>query len=243
MRIDGNRSGHILELRPDQRQSGFVFSDRRFPLILKRSVDQRKLPPRRRFAGPDAILTSIKMHVLSDVATIVNPRKTRADVKIHVRQKAMLCVMSAYSHSAWISRLNFKVDVADCGIERSWVRIGWRVVGMGTRAREEHHISGPLLKTRRVCRKHESGPRFAKADQPNSRPDINSLSQTIAASRNEQNALIRLLLNRIDGLLQDGGIICDSITFHWETILRKINCSRIVQAGCVVGAGEQRNHR
>ena len=72
--------------------------------------------------GPDAILASTKKHILSDVAAIVNSRKFRADMKVHLSQKAMLGIVGAYAHSARISVLNFNTEIADCGIERTRVR-------------------------------------------------------------------------------------------------------------------------
>src|SRR6202040_3341212 len=110
--IDGNGSGHILELRADQGQTGFVLSDRRFALPFERSVDDRELPSGGRFPGPDAVLAPVKMDVLRDVAAIVNARKSRADVKIHVSEEAMLGIVGADSHSARIPFLNFDIDIA-----------------------------------------------------------------------------------------------------------------------------------
>src|SRR5271170_3358987 len=93
--VDGNRRRDILELGTDESQPGFALADRRFTLPLKRSVDQCKLPSRGGLPGPDAVLTSIKMHILSDVAAIVNSRKSVADMKVHVGQKAMLGIVGA----------------------------------------------------------------------------------------------------------------------------------------------------
>ena len=200
-RIDGNRSRDILELRTDQGQACFVLPDRRFALPFKGSVDHRKLPSRRGLAGPDAVLATIKMHVLSDVAAIVNSGQSRADVKVHVGQKAMLGIVRAYAHSARIPVLNFNVEVADCGIERTGARIRRRFICTWAGTREEHHISGPLLKTRRACGENKCGPRSSKSDQPDSGPDIDRPGQTVAAGGNEQNALVGFLLNLIDGLL------------------------------------------
>src|SRR5580658_1013190 len=113
------------------------------------------------------------MDVLCDVATIVNSGKSRADVKIHVSQEAMLRIVSAYAHSPRISLLDFDVDIADRRIKRTRVRIRWRGIRVRPAAREEQHVRGPLLKTRRVCGQHERRPRSPKADYPDSGPDVN----------------------------------------------------------------------
>jgi hypothetical protein len=44
LRIDGNRRGNIPELRPDERQSGFVLSDRRLTLSFEGGIDDCELP-------------------------------------------------------------------------------------------------------------------------------------------------------------------------------------------------------
>ena len=44
--IDGNRGGHIFELRADQREPGLVLPDRSFPLSFKCGVDDGELPTR-----------------------------------------------------------------------------------------------------------------------------------------------------------------------------------------------------
>src|SRR5580658_1099492 len=234
LRIDGNCRGDILELRADQGQTGFVLSDRRFALAVKRGIDHGKLPSRGRLAGPDAVLAAVKMDVFGDVAAIVNARKSRADVKIHMREEAMLGIVGAYAYSTRISDLNFDVDIADRRIERAGVRIRWIDIRARSAAREEHHVGGPLLKARRVSGKHKCGPQSAKTDQPDSRPDIDRLGQTVAAGRNEQNALVRRLPNLVDRLLQDSRIIRDSVPLHEEIIRRQINCFPIVGPGRVV---------
>ena len=73
--------------------------------------------------------------------------------------------------------------------------------------------------------------------KPDSGPDIDGPGQTVAARGNEQDALIGLLLNLVDGLLQDGGIIRDSVALHRKILLRQVNCFGIIQAGGVVRAG------
>ena len=94
-----------------------------------------------------------------------------------------------------------------------------------------------MLKTRSVGGEHKSGTRGPEPNQPDSRPDKDGLGQTVAARRNEQDALIGLLLNLIDGLLQDGGIIRDSVALHRKILLRQVNCFGIIQARGVVRAG------
>src|ERR1700691_3763432 len=149
-------------------------------------------------------------------------------------QEAMLRIMGGYSHRTRISLLDFNVDIANRGIERTRVGIGWSCAGVRSTARKEQHVSGPLLKTRGVCSQHKGGPRGPKADQPDSGPDVNRPGQTVAAGWNEQNALVRRLSNLIDRLLQYSGIIRDSIPLYREPIRRQINCSGIIGARRIV---------
>src|SRR6202041_479244 len=89
-------------------------------------------------------------------------RKARTRGKIHVSEEAMLRIMGAYTHRARISRLDLNVDIADRRIECARVRIRWSRIRVGSAAREEQHVCGPLLKTRRVCGEHKCGPHSPK---------------------------------------------------------------------------------
>src|SRR5580693_7972230 len=158
-------------------------------------------------------------------------------------QEAMLRIVRAYAYRSRISFLDFNVDIADRGIERTGVGVRWSCIRVRSTAREEHHVRGPLLKTRRVCSQHKGRPRGSEADQPDSGPDVDRPGQTVPAEWNKQNALVRRLSNRIDRLLQNGGIIRDSIPLYGETIGRQINCFGIIRARRIVRGSEQRNGR
>src|SRR5277367_1180062 len=155
----------------------------------------------------------------------------------------MLRVMGAYAHGARISLLDFDVDIADRGIKCSRVGIRWRRIRIRPAAREEYHVSGPLLKTRSVCSQHKCGPHSPKADQPDSGPDIDRLRQTVAARWNKQDALVRRLANLVDRLLQHGGVIRDSVALYREIIRREVNCFGIFGASRIVRGAQERNSR
>jgi hypothetical protein len=158
-------------------------------------------------------------------------------VKIHVRQKAMLRIVGANADGARISVLDVDVDVAHCRVERTRVRIRCSRITPRSSTREEHHIRRPLLKTGRVCGQYKCRPGRSQPDQPNPGPDVDGLSQTVTASRNEQNALIGLV-NRVDGLLQGFRIICDSVALYRKSIPSQINSFRIIETCRIVGTGE-----
>src|ERR1700688_2991553 len=90
-------------------------------LSFKRGIDDGELPSRRGLAGPYSVLPTVKVQVDGDVSAIVNSRKGRAEIKIHVRQITMLGISRAHAGSAGISVLNFYIDVAHRGIKGSWI--------------------------------------------------------------------------------------------------------------------------
>src|SRR5277367_76956 len=152
--------------------------------------------------------------------------------------------MGAYADSPRISLLNFNVDIADRGIKRTRVCIGWSRIRARPTAREKHHVGGPLLKTWRVCSEHKCRPDGPKADHADSGPDVDRPGQTVAAGRNKKNALVRRLANLVDRLLQNSRVIRDSVPPYREIIRGQVNCLRVVWARRIVRGSEQRNsHR
>jgi hypothetical protein len=113
------------------------------------------LPARGRLARPDAISPAIKMDVLSNVATVVNSGQAGTNMEVDVGQKAMLRIVRAYADGTRISFSNFKVDVADGGIERAGVRIRRRFIRLGSTTREKYHVRRPSLKTRSLRGEHK----------------------------------------------------------------------------------------
>src|ERR1700719_629011 len=90
-------------------------------LSFKCGIDNGELPSRRRLAGPYSVLPAMKVQIDGYVSAIVNSRKGRAEIKIHVRQIAMLGISRAHAGGAGISVLNFYIDVAHRGIKSPWI--------------------------------------------------------------------------------------------------------------------------
>jgi len=101
----------------------------------------------------------------------------------------MLCEVRSHGDRARILQANFKIDVADCGIKRSRAGIRRRLVPLRTSARKENHVSRAVLKTRRILAERECGPVGPESDQPNARPKVDRLRDSVAPRRNEQDAL------------------------------------------------------
>ena len=85
-------------------------------------------------------------------------------------------------------------------------------------AGEKNHISGTLLETFGVCAEYEGGTLGAVADQADSGPDIDCRGEAITARWDEKDSLVRGFLDFINCLLQDGGIVGDTVGFHGEIL-------------------------
>src|ERR1700688_3695784 len=179
-------------------------------LSFKCGIDDGELPSGRGFASPYSILPAVKVQIDGDVTAIVNSRQRRAEIKIHVRQIGMLGISRAHASGAGISVLNFYVDVAHCGIKRSWICVwGTRrcfqfrfadvLKSSGTRTSEKHHVRRSLLKAGGIPRQHKSRASCAETDEANTGPDVNRPAQAITACGNEYDALISVVLHFVNG--------------------------------------------
>ena len=110
-----------------------MFTDRSLALTFEVGINHGELPSWRRFPGPDSVLAAKEMHVLGDVATVVNSSQARTYVKVNVRQKA-LGIVGAHANCARISVLNLKINVGERRVERARARILWDIVVVGRRA-------------------------------------------------------------------------------------------------------------
>jgi hypothetical protein len=152
-----------------------------------------------------------------------------------MRQKTMLGIVGPDAYGTWIPILDFNVDVADSGIKRARSRVRWRTIIPGTPTGKEDHARRALLKARCVGSENERGTFDAISYQSNSRPNINSLSESIAPGWNKKDSKVRCLLDSVNGLLYAVRIIPCSIGLHWELVWRQVNGFCVVQASSVVG--------
>src|SRR5882762_7629404 len=256
VRVDGNRRGNVLELRANQSQPGFVFTDRSLALTFEVGINHGELPSWRRFPGPDSVLAAKEMHVLRDVAAVVNTSQARTYVKVNVRQKAMLGIVGAHANGARISVLNLKINVTERRVERARARILWDIVVTGRRALvkfafvprtttgKENHVSGPLLKACGVWTQHKCGPSTAVTNHSDARPNIDCFRETVMSGRNKNDALALCFLNSVNRLLYGVGVIRDTVPTKRELLPRQINGFGIVRARWIVrGCTKRKNRR
>src|SRR3974390_244038 len=180
-------------MRADERDARFMFADGGFALAFEGAIENRELPARGRLARPDSVLAVEEMQIVSDVAAVMNSRERGTEVKIDVRDIAMLRVTRANGDRAGIAVLNFEVHVAERGIKcaRAGVRgRERRAVFCGTSPREENHVFGTLLKTFCVGAKDEHGTRLAKTENANAGPNVDGASDAIAAGGQKHNTLV-----------------------------------------------------
>src|ERR1035441_6658721 len=119
------------------------------------------------------------MHV--DVACLIADVFERgaggADLKIHVREHAVLRDVETNRDRGWVSVLYFEINVVHPAIEREFRRIHDRSTGLRAIVGEMNHIMPrSFLKTRRVAAKHEDRPLGAVTDQTDSLPDVNGFA-------------------------------------------------------------------
>ena len=172
-------------------------------------------------------------------------------MKIHVRQETMLGVVRADAYGTGIAVPDLEIDVAERGIKSARACVGWSGVcslraggGRSTlrwaTTREENHVAGALLKTRRVCAQDKHRPRRAVADDPDSRPDVNRAGKAIAAGGQKENALNGGFLDRVDGLLQGLGIVGNAVGVNGKFVWSKVHRSGVVQTFGVGRIGARR---
>src|ERR1700738_4539116 len=255
-RVDGNCRGNVLELRANQSQACFVLTDRSLALTLEGAINHGELPSWSRFQGPDSVLAAEEMHILGDVAAVVNSSQAGTYVKVNVRQKAMLGIVGAHANGARISLLNVKINVTERRVERARARILWDIVVMGRRALaelafvprtaagKENHVSGPLLKACAAWTQHKCRPSTAVTNHSDPRPNIDGFRQTVTSGRNKNDALALCFLNSVNRLLYGGGVIRDTVPTKRERLPRQINRFGIVRARWIVrGCTKRKNRR
>lgn len=98
-----------------------------------------------------------------------------------------------------------------------------------------------MRKSWSTCTKNKYGPHLAVSNQPYAGPNVDRLPQTVTARWNEQNPLIGFLLDRVNGLLQSFGIVCNSVALYRKIVSCEVDRTRIFQAGGVVRGGEHWN--
>jgi hypothetical protein len=86
--IDLDPHGRVAHGHIDQGQAGLVLADRRVALALEGRVQQHEAPGRRGLLGQDAVAPALEVQVLGLVGDLVQARQARADVELHVAEKA-----------------------------------------------------------------------------------------------------------------------------------------------------------
>src|SRR5260370_31503433 len=150
-------------------------------------------------------------------------------MKIHVRQETMLGVVRADAYGSGIAVADVEIDVAERGIKSARACVGWSGVcslrAGGRRStlrwattREENHVAGALLKTRRVCAQDKHRPRRSVADDTDSRPDVNRTGKALAAGGQKENTLNGAFLDGFDGLLHGVGSVGTAVGVHGKLV-------------------------
>jgi hypothetical protein len=87
-------------------EAGLLRFDGRFALSFKRGIQQRKRPARRGRRGDDPVVATVEMKIFRLVADLTDARQARANVKIDMRQMAMLGVAGTNTDCGRISVFN-----------------------------------------------------------------------------------------------------------------------------------------
>ena len=235
--FDLDRGRQVLELGTDQREPGRRLADPGLALALEARVEQRVLPARRRRAGPDPVVAAHEADVLGHVATLVDSGEARSDPELHVRREAVLGVARADADRTRVAGADLEVDVAERRVERARVRVRRRARVPGPAAGEEDHVAGRLLVlvAGRAVPEHERGPPRAVADHPDARPDVKRRGEPVATFRNEDDALARRLLHRVDRLLDRRGVVGRAVGQGAEAVPGQVDGPGVVQPDRVVG--------
>ena len=182
-----HRDRRIGKLDADQRHAHLFRLNRRGALPGYVGVHQQKLPCRRRAFRDDAVVAAMDGDVVRLISNILNTRASFAGVNVDVGQKRVLCHMEPYRDSCRIAVANLEVDIAERAIKRKLIGIDdGAVSGWPTRG-ELHHIAAcpketmPLLEAGRVRRKNQRWSMRTVPDQPNPRPQIDSVRQAVVA--------------------------------------------------------------
>ena len=245
----------------NQRQTGFVFADGCFTLAVKSGIDQCELPRRRRLAGHDAELPTVKVQILCLIGHLMQAGKPGANGKIDMAEKGMLGGMKANGRSPGIAGADGKINIADRGVESARVGIGdilagsgyhtaWggrQVVGhasaaraFGPRARpcKKEHVGDAVSVSGSTLAQHEDRALRPITDQPHPGPEIDRPADAIASLRNKHDALALALLHLVNGCLDGRAIVSLAVRMSVKFRSGEVNGCWIVRTTGVEGGGQ-----
>ena len=211
------------------------------------------------------------MHVLGDVAGLVNSGDSGADAEVHVGQETMLRVLAAHPDGARISIPDFKIDVAHRGIERARAGVlhpaAASPAGAARSARWGTALRAPAA--RRL-----TGRRPAPSSDPPAREEHHVLFAVLVLvarrvlSQHEHRPVGAIpdhpnsgpdsegrsdpvapfgnkddCLGLVDRLLNCLRVVGHAIAVHGEVVPRQVDCFRIVQPDRVIRRRPRRNGR
>ena len=142
---------------------------------------------------------------------------------------------------------DFKIDVAHGGVKSSGIgvsdggvrrhaarrRKGNAVALTASlarpRAREHHHDALALLKSWRIVREQEDGPRCPEAKDTDAGPDIDGARQPVAARRHEYYSLARMVLSLVYSGLKRSARIALSVGGRSKFWRIQVNRSGVIE--------------
>ena len=110
-RRDLQGDGHVGEANAEERETSLHGVDRRGPLAVESRIHEHELPHRRGPLGDDAVLAAMDVDVARLISDVFHRGAGRADLKIHVREDAVLRDVETNCDGGGVAVLQFEVDV------------------------------------------------------------------------------------------------------------------------------------
>src|SRR5579862_4151594 len=143
--------------------------------------------------------------------------------------------MKTHGNRRWISGAYCEIDIADAAVESEFICIHHFLAGSRTLRCKLQHISPSpkkfvaLLKAGRIWPKYEYRPMLSIADQSNSRPEVDCVSDSIFTLGDEDNALAGCIDHTIDCSLNGSRIVGPPIRNSAEASAVQVYGVRIVR--------------
>ena len=177
----------------------------------------REWASRERTSCNDAVLAAVEMEVFDLVADVLQSRPGRAEAEIHVGEIAVLGDMEADADGGGIAGADLDVDIAHRAVERAGAAVRR---GAAARPRVRRRKTACTCRfppgTGRVLGQGQDRPAVAVADQADAGPDVDGLREAVGPLRDEQDAGPGAGRDLVDGLLQGGGIVRNSVATDRE---------------------------
>jgi len=194
------------------------------------------LPGGGRLVGEDAVAAAVEMQVFGFIADLGERGQSGAGVKIHVAEIGVLGGVEADADGGGVAVADFKIDVADGGIECAGVGVGDGGVGrnavqrrkrnaalrVGPCASKRQHYTDAFLKAGRVVGQYKDRARLAVAEQAHPGPDVNGAREAVSAFGDEDNSFVEWTVRFVDGGLQSGAVVGVSASIQ-------IDCLGVIQ--------------